>query len=263
MERGGWCVRGEKSSRTGFSPRDWDLHRTTHQKEDLGVLIKQAQGVQDPIKPCFARGGAKADRAEGSGGGEEGHVSLSQHARRPGVHVSRKGTFGVRGSSSRSARLHDSRAGTPESRTSWVRFAICETVAGEGRPRRGEGSRPRDHADPRSAAVSRAEEEEGLTSLRETSCVRARCSLVEDRRRVAAIRTEATPKTKKRESAGACLLVSASALFARRESTREPAQSPGEPSAILRLGGVSVFPLGVLPKCSRRPCRLPNPLTDF
>ena len=177
--------------------------------------------------------------------------------------MSRKGTFGVRGSSSRSARLHDSRAGTPESRTSWVRFAICETVAGEGRPRRGEGSRPRDHADPRSAAVSRAEEEEGLTSLRETSCVRARCSLVEDRRRVAAIRTEATPKTKKRESAGPCLLVSASALFARRESTREPAQSPREPSAILRLGGVSVFPLGVLPKCSRRPCRLPNPLTDF
>ena len=31
----------------------------------------------------------------------------------------------------------------------------------------------------------------------------------------------------------------------------------------LRLSGVSVFPLGVLPKCSRRPCRLPNPLTDF
>ena len=115
--------------------------------------------------------------------------------------MSRKGTFGVRGSPSRSARLHDSRAGTPESQTSWVRCAICETVAGEGRPRRGEGSRPRDHADPRSAAVSRAEEEEGLTSLRETSCVRARCSLVEDRRRVAAIRTEATPKTKKKERA--------------------------------------------------------------
>ena len=161
--------------------------------------------------------------------------------------MSRKGTFGVRGSSSRSARLHDSRAGTPESQTSWVRCAICETVAGEGRPRRGEGSRPRDHADPRPAAVSRAEEEEGLTSLRETSCVRARCSLVEDRRRVAAIRTEATPKTKKRESAGPCLLVSASALFARRESTREPAQSPGEPEAILRLGGVSVSRLASFP----------------